>query len=115
MISHDDSTDTDLDLTFEGGRITQLNYLAGVQFPPGSPDAIAFIEELLNSDPSNMRRTKIRHLPNDDPDKDTDPARPDLRWSDPRGRPNDELIGQSTEYLVRFSAGKYQYSSRRLS
>lgn len=114
MIRRDDSTATDLAITLEGGGVVSLNYAAGVQFPPGSPDAIAFLEALLDQHPSNMTRVAIKDLPNDDPDKDTDPARPSLFWTDPRGRPNDELVGQASKYTVTWDGEKYQYSCRRL-
>ncbi len=49
MIRLDHSTDTDADIIFEGGKTFKLNYIAGVQFTPGSPEAIealrAFIQD----------------------------------------------------------------------
>lgn len=114
MIRRDDSTTTDMVITLEGDSVVTLNYFSGVQFTPGSPDAIAFLEALLDQHPSNMKRTAIKDLSNDNPDKDTDPARPSLFWSDPRGRPNDELVGQSSKYTVTWDGERYQYSCRRL-
>lgn len=114
MIRHDDSTITDLVVTLEGGSVVTLNYASGVQFTPGSPEAITFVEQVLNTHPSNMRRIALKDLPNDDPDGDTDPARPGFFWSDPRGRPNDELVSQSSEYTVTWDGERYQFSVGRL-
>lgn len=101
-------------ITLEGGSIVTLNYAVGVQFTPGSTDAIAFIEALLDQHPSNMTRTRIGDLSNDNPDKNTNPNRENLYWSNPRGRPNDELVGQASKYTVTWDGEKYQYSCRRL-
>jgi hypothetical protein len=117
MIRRDDSSTTDMNITLEGGGVVTLNYAAGVQFPEGSPDAIALIEELLFQDPNNMTRIAIKDLPNDDPDADVDPGAgltdPAMFWSDPRGRPNDELVSVSSYYTVTWDGERYQYSSRR--
>jgi hypothetical protein len=102
MIRRDDSSNTQMAITLEGGGVVTLNYSVGIQFPPGSQGAIDFITALLFQDPSNMTRIAIKDLPNDDPDKDTDPgigiADPAVFWSDPRGRPNDELVSVSSYY-----------------
>ena len=74
MIRTDASSTTDMMITLEGGGVVSLNYAVGIQFPEGSPDAIAFIEALLFNDPSNMKRQRIRDLAADDPDADIDPA-----------------------------------------
>ena len=63
-----------------------------------------------------MTRIAIKDLPNDDPDGDVDPASRGgdaMFWSDPRGRPNDELVGVSSYYTVTWDGERYQYSSRR--
>jgi hypothetical protein len=104
-------------ITLEGGGVVSLNYLSGVQFTPGSPEAIAFIEQVLFESSSNMTRIAIKDLPNDDPDGDVDPGigitDPAMFWSDPRGRPNDELVSVSSYYTVTWDGEKYQFSSRR--
>jgi hypothetical protein len=110
LIRRDDSNPTDMQITLEGGGVVTLNYSVGVQFPEGSQGAIDFIEAVLFQDPANMTRTAIKDLPNDDPDRDTDPA---MFWRDPRGRPNDELVSVSAYFTVTWDGEKYQYSSRR--
>jgi hypothetical protein len=117
MIRRDDSTTTDMAITLEGGGVVRLNYTVGIQFPPGSQGAIDFITAMLFQDPSNMTRIAIKDLPNDDPDRDTDPGAgltdPAMFWSDPRGRPNDELVSVSSYYTVTWDGEKYQFSARR--
>jgi hypothetical protein len=34
-------------------------------------------------------------------------------WSDPRGRPNDELVSVSSYYTVTWDGERYQFSARR--
>jgi hypothetical protein len=117
MIRRDDSSNTQMAITLEGGGVVTLNYSVGVQFPPGSQGAIDFITALLFQDPSNMTRIAIKDLPAADPDADTDPGigitDPAMFWSDPRGRPNDELVSVSSYYTVTWDGEKYQYSCRR--
>ena len=114
MIRRDDSTTLDLVLTFEGGNTLSLNYLSGVQPTPGSSEAIEFIRQVIQDD--HDERVSLKDLRKDfpdDPDGDTDPATESMFWSDPRGRPNDELISRSTIYTVTWDGERYQFSSSR--
>ncbi len=122
MIRRDDSTTTDMAITLEGGGVVTLNYAAGVQFPPGSVDAIAFIEALLFNDPSNMTRISLKDLRKDFPDDedgDIDPGigitRPAMFWVGPGQPGNTDLVSVSSYFTVRwYVAGeKYLFSSHR--
>ncbi len=111
MIRLDHSTDTDADIIFEGGKTFEINYIAGVQFTPGSPEAIAFLENALQA--QTDVRQRLNTLPSDDRDRTIDPARPNLFWDGPGQPGNTDLVGRSTVYTVTWDGEKYQYSSGR--
>jgi hypothetical protein len=117
LIRRDDSNTTDMQITLEGGGVVTLNYSVGIQFPPGSQGAIDFITALLFNDPSNMTRIRLNQLPNDDPDRDTDPGigitDPAMFWDGPGQPGNTDLVSVSSYYTVTWDGEKYQFSSRR--
>ena len=111
MIRRDNSTVTDAALEFEGGGVFELNYLSGVVFTPGSPEAIEAIRAFIQD--SHDERTTLNQLPVDDPDRTTDPARPELFWDGPGQPGNTDLVSRSSIYKVFWDGARYQYTSVR--
>lgn len=110
MIRRDRSTSNGADLEFTGGTVINFQF-SGVQFPPGSADAIEMVRATIQNQLDE--RQKLNTLPNDDPDRQSDPGLPNLFWDGPGQPGNTDLVSRSLIVTVTWDGEKYQFSCRR--
>ena len=60
-------------------------------------------------------RQKLNTLPNDDPDKTTDPNTSTLFWDGPGAPGQTDLVGRSVEITIEWTGREYITSLRRLN
>lgn len=59
-------------------------------------------------------RQRLNTLPNDDPDRTTDPGREDLFWDGPGAPGTTDLVSRSVEITIEWTGSDYVTSLRRL-
>lgn len=109
MIRADRSNTTDLELEFPSGTISvPYSTIAGVITDPASPEMLAAVRDWIYSQLDSEIR--LNQLPQNDPDRSTDPATESMFWRGNGGQR--ALVSRPYIVSVTWDGERFQYSFR---
>ena len=87
--------------------------LAGIVMPDSQAKADAFAKFIQENYLDT--RQKLNTIPNDDPDRQADPALPTLFWDGPGTPGQTDLVGRSVLITVEWTGSVYEPTFKRLN